>query len=102
MTHSGVVALFLFSTSMPSYHPFVAMPKDGFEWTGDLIEAFIPEFCEHECVWNTKCKDYKNNVKKELAWKTIAEDLDIPGRTGRLHFNQMPFLKTLCHSFARL
>ena len=52
---------------MPSYQPFVAMPKEGFEWTDDLVEAFISEFREHECVWNTKCKDYKNNVKKELA-----------------------------------
>jgi len=50
-------------------------------------------------VWNTKGKDYKNNVKKELTWKTIAETLDIPGRT-KLHFSQMPFLKKLCHHFA--
>ena len=84
--------LFLSSTSVPSYQPFVAMPKEGFEWTDDLVEAFISEFREHECVWNTKCKDYKNNVKNELACKTIAENLDIPGRT-KLHFNQMPFLK---------
>ena len=78
--------LFLSSTSAPSYLPFVAMPKKGFEWTDELVEAFISEFREHKCVWNTKCKDHKNNVKKELAWKTIAENLDIPGRT-KLHFN---------------
>ena len=63
------------------------MSKEGFEWTDDLVEAFIADL-----VWNTKCKDYKNNVKKELAWKMIAENLDIPGRT-KLRFNQMPFLK---------
>ena len=57
------------------------MPKEGFEWTDDLVEAFISEFREHECVWSTKCKDYKNNFKEELAWKTIAENLDISGRT---------------------
>ena len=57
------------------------MPKDGFDWTDALAEQFISEFREHEYVWNTKCKDYKNNVKQELAWKTIAENLNIPGRT---------------------
>ena len=91
--------LFLFSTSVPLYQPFVAMTKKDFEWTDDLVEAFISEFREHECVWNTKCKDYKNNVKMELAWKTIVENLDIPDRM-KLPFNQMPFLKKLCHNFA--
>ena len=35
------------------------MPRDGFEWTDDLVEQFISEFREHESVWNAKCKDYK-------------------------------------------
>ena len=47
------------------------MPRDGFEWTGDLVEQFISKFRENESVWNTKCKDNKIAAKKQLAWKTI-------------------------------
>lgn len=46
-----------------------------FKWTNDDIVLLIQEVEEHECLYNTSLKEYKDVIMKGMAAATIAKNI---------------------------
>ena len=55
--------------------------NDTVEGDEDDDEMLINEVKSYRCLWDTKCRSYKENPKKAEAWRAIASKLQ---RSGEL------------------
>ena len=44
--------------------------------SGENLEEFIDLYHSTECLWNVKCKDYRNINSRNKAYESIAEILN--------------------------
>ena len=45
------------------------------EWSKKDTSIFIELLKERNCLWQIKCKEYKNKVLRDMAIKAITEDM---------------------------
>ncbi|KAJ9591064.1 hypothetical protein L9F63_027727, partial [Diploptera punctata] len=42
-------------------------------------KRFVELYKKQECLWNTRCKEYRQRELRDRAYETIARDMKIPG-----------------------
>lgn len=47
------------------------------KWNSETTIKFVQELRTHECLWNVKCKMYKNKQMRESAYQKIVEAMNI-------------------------
>ena len=45
-------------------------------------ELLVEEIRKYECIWNTRCRGYKDSTKKNNAWSELAS---LFGKEGKYH-----------------
>ena len=45
------------------------------EWSKKDTSIFIELLKERNCLWQIKCKEYKNKVLRDMAIKAITEEM---------------------------
>ena len=58
------------------------------EWLKKDPSIFIELLNERNCLWQIKCKEYKNKVLRDMAIKTITEEM--------AHYESLPCLLADC------
>jgi len=41
----------------------------------DFWEDFIELYRNHSCLWNVKCKDYSNKIKRNSSYEILLKKL---------------------------
>ena len=48
------------------------------KWRDEEVETLIDLFEQHVCLWDIFCKEYHLKEKRDMAYETMKEELDIP------------------------
>ncbi|XP_045781400.1 uncharacterized protein LOC123878298 [Maniola jurtina] len=64
-------------------------------WSNENILTLIEMYQNSQLLWDTSHRDYKNKIKKNDAWESIATTLDIPRKDveGKMHNLRSQFLR---------
>ena len=49
------------------------------KWNCETTVKFIQLYKQHPCLWNFKSADYKNKQKRDTAYESILQGMNIPG-----------------------
>lgn len=64
-------------------------------WSNENTLTLIELYQNSQLLWDTSHSDYKNKIKKNDAWESIATTLDIPRKDveGKIHNIRSQFLR---------
>ena len=67
------------TTSQPLQPPIISSQQPQGQNQPDQISLLVYEMPNYECLWNTRCRSYRDLNKKVSAWKEISEKLCVEG-----------------------
>lgn len=49
------------------------------KWSDNTTFSFVKEYLQHECLFNSKCNNYRNKLARDAAIGKICEVMNITG-----------------------
>ena len=59
--------------------------KENYRKLSNIMETTVVEMWQQRpCIFDVSSKDFHDRVKRDKAWREIADTLDLPGKFGAI------------------